>query len=89
MTLATVPGVPTGVSATATTISGVPGAYVNYTAPASNGGSTITGYTTVVVDTTTSTTTHVTGSSSLTTVTGLTATDSYTFSVYATNARGN
>jgi hypothetical protein len=89
ITLATVPGVPTGVSATATTISGVPGAYVNYTAPASNGESPITGYTTVVVDETTSTTTTVSGSSSLTTVTGLDATDSYTFSVYATNARGN
>ena len=89
VTLATVPGVPTGVSATATTISGVPGAYVNYTAPTSDGGSPITGYTTVVADLTTSTTTKVAGSSSLTTVTGLDATDSYTFSVYATNARGN
>jgi|GEM_PF-3532066 len=89
VTLATVPGVPTGVSATATTISGVPGAYVNYAASASNGGSAISGYTTVVVDQTTLTTTTVPGSSSLATVTGLNATDSYTFSVYATNALGN
>ena len=89
VTLATVPTVPTGVSATATTISGTPGAYVNYTAPTSNGGSPITGYTTVIVDQTTSTTTKVSGSSTLTTVTGLNATDSYTFSVYATNALGN
>ncbi len=89
LTLPTVPTVPTGVSATATTISGSPAAYVNYTAPSSNGGSTITGYTTVVVDQTTSTTTKVSGSSTLATVTGLNATDSYTFSVYATNALGN
>jgi len=88
-TAPTVPGVPTGVSATATSVSGIPAAYVNYTAPASNGGSPISGYTVVVVDQTTSTTTDVPGSSSLATVTGLTATDSYTFSVYATNAVGN
>jgi titin len=89
VTPVTVPGVPTGVSATATSVSGTPAAYVNYTAPASDGGSPITGYTVVVVDQTTSTTTDVAGSSSLATVTGLNATDSYTFSVYATNAVGN
>jgi Fibronectin type III domain len=89
VTPVTVPGVPTGVSATATTISGTPGADVNYTAPASDGGSPITGYTVVVVDQTTSTTTDVAGSSSFAAVTGLTATDSYTFSVYATNGVGN
>ena len=88
-TAPTVPGVPTGVSATATSVSGIPAAYVNYTAPASNGGSPISGYTVVVVDQTTSTTTDVAGSSSSATVTGLAATDSYTFSVYATNAVGN
>lgn len=59
------------------------------TAPASDGCSPVTGYTVVVVDQTTSTTTVVAGSSSLATVTGLTATDSYTFSVYATNVVGN
>jgi len=59
------------------------------TAPASDGCSPVTGYTVVVVDQTTSTTTVVAGSSSFATVTGLTATDSYTFSVYATNVVGN
>ena len=49
VTPATVPGVPTGVSATATSISGNPAAYVNYTAPASDGGFPITGYTVVVL----------------------------------------
>ena len=89
VTTVTVPGVPTGVSATATSVSGNPAAYVNYTAPTSDGGSPITGYTVVVVDQTTSTTSDVAGSSSLATVTGLSATDSYTFSVYATNAVGD
>jgi hypothetical protein len=78
---ARVPDAPTGVSAgsaTTTTLS------VSFSAPADNGGSAITGFTV------TSSPGGVTasGASSPITVTGLTASTSYTFTVTATNAIG-
>lgn len=78
---ATVPGAPTIGTATA----GDASASVTFTAPASNGGAAITGYTV------TSTPGGITasGSSSPITVTGLTNGTSYTFTVHATNSVGN
>jgi hypothetical protein len=76
----TVPGVPTGVSATA----GNTQATITFTAPANNGGSAITGYT--VTSSPGSFT--GTGSASPITVTGLTNGTAYTFTVTATNAIG-
>jgi len=85
------PGAPTNVIASGD-ISAT-GAYVNFTAPTFTGGSAITGYTVVVTDTTTSTTTNypapVSAASTGFDVTGLNVGDTYTFSVYATNAAGN
>ena len=83
VTPATVPGAPTGVSATA----GNAQASVSFTAPASNGGSPITSYTA------TSTPGNFTGTltqagSGTITVTGLTNGTAYTFTVNATNAIG-
>lgn len=77
---ATVPGSPTGVSATASTGQ----ATVVFSAPASNGGSSITNYTA------TSSPGSITasGSSSPIVVTGLSNGTSYTFTVTATNAIG-
>ena len=82
----TVPGAPTGVTATA----GNGQASVAFTAPASNGGSAITHYAVIATDTTDSS--HggqrVTGGSSPLAVAGLTNGDSYTFTVTASNRTG-
>jgi hypothetical protein len=92
-----VPGAPTGVTVSADS-SPSPSAEVNFTAPASDGGSAITGYTVVVDDTTTNTVTDDAAPVAAATVgsdfgtgylvTGLTATDSYTFAVEADNTYG-
>ena len=83
----TVPGTPTGVTATA----GNGSASVSWTAPSSNGGSAITSYTvTPYVGGVPQQSTTVSGSppATSTTVTGLTNGTSYTFIVSATNAIG-
>ena len=77
----TAPGAPTGVVATA----GNASASVAFTAPASNGGSVITGYTV----TSSPGAISATGPSSPINVTGLTNGTAYTFTVIATNAIGN
>ena len=77
----TVPGAPTSPVATAGNVQ----ASIAFTAPASTGGSAITGYT--VTSTPGSFT--ATGASSPLTVTGLTNGTSYTFTVIATNFAGN
>ena len=83
-TPATVPGAPTGVSATA----GNAQARVSWSAP-SNGGSAITGYTvTPYVGTTAQTATGVNGSTTATSITNLANGTAYTFQVTATNAIG-
>jgi len=76
---ATAPGAPTAVSATAT---GQSTATVSFTAPTSNGGSAITSY--MVTSSPGGVT--ATGSSSPISVTGLTASTAYTFTVTASNA---
>lgn len=81
----TVPGAPTIGTATATSSTT---ATVTYTAPANNGGLPITSYTA------TSSPGGITGTlgqagSGVITINGLTAGTSYTFTVYATNAKGN
>jgi hypothetical protein len=77
----TVPDAPTGVSATA----GNTQATVSFTAPVSNGGAAITGYTV----TSNPGGFTATGSSSPLTVTGLTNGTAYTFTVVATNSVGD
>ena len=83
------PGQPTSVAATA----GNASAGVNWTAPSSSGGSAISSYTvTAYIGTTAQAPpTVVSGSppATSTTVTGLTNGQTYTFTVYATNAQGN
>jgi len=81
VTPATVPGAPTAVS-------GTPGnttASIAFTAPASNGGSAITGYTATL----TPGGATFSGASSPIVVTGLTNGTAYTATVHATNAIGN
>jgi hypothetical protein len=79
------PSAPTGVSAEADSRS----ALVSWTAPSSDGGSTITGYTvTPFVGTTAQTPTTVGGSTTKTRITGLTNGTAYTFRVAATNSAG-
>lgn len=75
-----VPGAPTGVTATA----GATQASVSFTAPASNGGAAITGYTV----TSSPIGFTATGVSSPITITGLTNGQAYTFTMTATNSAG-
>jgi hypothetical protein len=92
-------GVPTNVVASGEVVSGSPGVVVNFSAPASNGGSAITGYTVVVNDQTASTTVNdaapvgaadVPGTPGTGyTISGLNAGDTYLFSVITVNAKGN
>ncbi|MGC9966578.1 MAG: fibronectin type III domain-containing protein [Syntrophobacteraceae bacterium] len=81
---ATVPGAPTSATATADNAQ----ATVSFTAPASNGGSVITGYT-VTSYIRTSAVQTTPGSSSPITVKGLANGTSYTFMVTATNEIGS
>jgi hypothetical protein len=82
----TVPGAPTIGTATY----GNASASVTFTPPASNGGSTITGYTVTATDSTTPANGGETGTGTTSpiTVSGLTNDDSYTFRVTATNGVG-
>ncbi len=88
VTPATVPGAPSGVSATA----GNADATVTWTAPASDGGSAVTGYTVVASDSTTPAnggeTCSWTAGPLTCMVTGLTNGDTYSFTVWALNGIG-
>ena len=78
----TVPGAPTGVTATPGNLAAV----VKWVAPASNGGSAVTSYT--VTSSVGARTCTATAPALTCTVTGLTKGTSYTFTVKATNAAG-
>jgi len=78
----TVPGMPTSVSASATSCSAIS---VSFTAPACNGGLSIDYYQAVC---TSSGTNSATGSSSPISVSGLSPSTSYTFKVHAHNSQG-
>ena len=82
---AAVPGAPTIGTATST---GSTTATVAFTAPASNGGATITSYTAVSSPGSITGTLSQAGSGTIT-VTGLSGSTAYTFTVYATNSAGN
>jgi len=85
ITPAVVPGAPTIGTATAT---GATTATVSFTAPASNGGLAITSYTAVSSPGGITGTLSQAGSGTIT-VSGLTKSTAYTFTVYATNGVGN
>ncbi|MBS2025352.1 MAG: fibronectin type III domain-containing protein [Deltaproteobacteria bacterium] len=76
------PGVPTGLTATP----GIRQIDLTWTAPASDGGSSITGYTIAISAGTSTTSTTATGTSA--SLTGLLDGTTYTFTVAATNAIG-
>jgi hypothetical protein len=83
VTPATVPGAPTSVSATG----GDQSAHVTWAAPSDNGGSPITGY--LVTSTPGGITKSAAADATSADVTGLTNGTSYTFTVHATNAKGD
>jgi hypothetical protein len=89
VTVANVPGAPTAVSAVTGGASATTGPLsVSFTAPASNGGSAITGYTATCSSSNGGAVRSASGSASPITVAGATTGKSYTCAVTATNAIG-